>query len=92
MTSATGLREPMAGRSRNGRAASGLEHLGAYRPLIAAIREELERFVATDLRLHLAIAEHDRYVLTVHRDRAAWARTTPASFCAAFAASSRRSR
>ena len=34
------------------------------RPLVAAIREELERFVATDLRLHLAIAEHDRYVLT----------------------------
>ena len=59
-----GPREPMAGRSRPGRAASGLEHLGAYRPLIAAISEELERFVATDLRLHLAIAEHDRYVLT----------------------------
>jgi pSer/pThr/pTyr-binding forkhead associated (FHA) protein len=46
------------------RAAVGLEHLGAYRPLVAAIREELERFVATDLRLHLAIAERDRYVLT----------------------------
>jgi hypothetical protein len=48
----------------HGRAAAGLEHLGAYRPLVAAIREELTRFVATDLRLHLAIAEHDRYVLT----------------------------
>ena len=46
------------------RANGGLEHLGAYRPLVAAIREELERFVATDLRLHLAIAERDRYVLT----------------------------
>src|SRR5215203_2786371 len=46
------------------RASAGLEHLGAYRPLVAAIREELERFVATDLRLHLAIAERDRYVLT----------------------------
>ena len=46
------------------RASVGLEHLGAYRPLVAAIREELERFVATDLRLHLAIAERDRYVLT----------------------------
>ena len=44
--------------------ACGLEHLGAYRPLVAAIREELERFVATDLRLHLAIAERDRYVLS----------------------------
>lgn len=59
-----GLLEPPVGRSRNARGAVGLEHLGAYRPLIAAIREELERFVATDLRLHLAIAEHDRYVLT----------------------------
>ena len=64
MTSATGCLEPPAGRSRNARGTAGLEHLGAYRPLIAAIREELERFVATDLRLHLAIAEHDRYVLT----------------------------
>lgn len=58
-----GVPEPMAGRSR-ACGTAGLEHLGAYRPLIAAIREELERFVATDLRLHLAIAEHDRYVLT----------------------------
>jgi hypothetical protein len=57
---------PFAGRFASGRArgAPGLEHLGAYRPLIAAIREELERFVQSDLRLHLAIAEHDRYVLT----------------------------
>lgn len=56
--------EPVVSRSRSARAAPGLEHLGAYRPLIAAISEELERFVATDLRLHLAIAEQDRYVLT----------------------------
>jgi hypothetical protein len=46
------------------RAAPSLDHLGAYRPLVGAIREELERFVASDLRLHLAIAERDRYVLT----------------------------
>jgi len=59
-----GLPEPPVGRSRNAHGTAGLEHLGAYRPLVAAIREELERFVATDLRLHLAIAEHDRYVLT----------------------------
>jgi len=39
-------------------------HLGAYAPLIGAIREELEHFVASYLRLHLAIAEHDRYLLT----------------------------
>ena len=51
-------------RAHQPRAAVGLEHLGAYRPLVAAIREELERFVATDLRLHLAIADRDRYVLT----------------------------
>src|SRR6478735_8824779 len=58
------LREPSPGRSSQARTAPGLEHLGTYRPLIGAIREELERFVATELRLHLAIAEHDRYVLT----------------------------
>jgi FHA domain-containing protein len=37
--------------------------LGPYAPLIGAIREELEQFVANQLRLHLAIAERDRYVL-----------------------------
>ena len=45
-------------------ASPGPEHLGAYGPLIAAIRDELEHFVASELRLHLAIAERDRYVLT----------------------------
>jgi pSer/pThr/pTyr-binding forkhead associated (FHA) protein len=39
-------------------------HLGPYAPLISAIREELEHFVVSYLRLHLAIAERDRYVLT----------------------------
>jgi hypothetical protein len=39
-------------------------HLGPYAPLIAAIRAELEDFVALKLGLHLAIAERDRYVLT----------------------------
>ena len=39
-------------------------HLGPYAPLIAAIREELEHFVVSYLRLHLAIAERDRYLLT----------------------------
>jgi FHA domain len=59
------LQDAMYGRpAAKPRASVGLEHLGAYRPLVAAIREELERFVATDLRLHLAIAERDRYVLT----------------------------
>jgi hypothetical protein len=63
-------RGPLRSRAR----ASGLEHLGAYRPLVAAIREELERFVATDLRLHLAIAERDRYVLTSIVDRSSRSR------------------
>src|SRR5262244_2568464 len=40
------------------------QHLGAYAPLIAAMREELERFVASHVRMHLAIAERDRYLLT----------------------------
>ena len=40
------------------------EHLGAYAPLIASIRDELEHFVASQVRLHLAIAERDRFLLT----------------------------
>ena len=39
------------------------EHLGAYAPLVAAMREELELFVASHVRMHLAIAERDRYLL-----------------------------
>ena len=50
-----GAREPIAGSP---------EHLGAYAPLVSAIRDELEHFVASQLRLHLAIAERDRYLLT----------------------------
>jgi pSer/pThr/pTyr-binding forkhead associated (FHA) protein len=38
--------------------------LGPYAPLVNAIREELETFVVSHLRLHLAIAERDRYLLT----------------------------
>ncbi len=44
--------------------APGPEHLGIYAPLIAAIRDELEHFALSALRLHLAIAERDRYLLT----------------------------
>ena len=47
-----------------GAAASAPPDLGPYAPLISAIREELEHFVVSYLRLHLAIAERDRYVLT----------------------------
>jgi hypothetical protein len=45
-------------------ALSGSQHLGAYAPLVAAIRQELEHFVASHVRMHLAIAEKDRYLLT----------------------------
>ena len=47
-----------------GRAAPATPDLGPYAPLISAIREDLEHFVVSYLRLHLAIAERDRYVLT----------------------------
>src|SRR5581483_10784766 len=39
-------------------------HLGRYAELVSAIRGELEQFVSNELRLHLAIAERDRFVLT----------------------------
>src|SRR5438132_8583876 len=47
-----------------GAAAPAAPDLGPYAPLISAIREELEHFVVSYLRLHLAIAERDRYLLT----------------------------
>src|SRR5215475_7593793 len=49
---------------RHGEAAPAVANLGAYAPLIAAIRDELEHFVVSYLRLHLTIAERDRYLLT----------------------------
>jgi hypothetical protein len=53
---------------RNGAGNEGLvgsqQHLGAYATLIAALRQELEHFVASHVRMHLAIAEHDRFLLT----------------------------
>src|SRR6266487_2559258 len=66
------IRSPVVMRRNPGRttaapapgAASPAPHLGPYAPLIAAIREELEQFVVSYLRLHLAIAERDRYLLT----------------------------
>jgi len=44
-------------------ALSSAEHLGAYGPLVSAIRDELEHFVASHVRLHLAIAERDSFLL-----------------------------
>jgi hypothetical protein len=43
---------------------SNAQHLGVYGTLIAAVREELEHFVSSHVRLHLAIADHDRFLLT----------------------------
>lgn len=40
-----------------------VDHLGPYAPLIEAIRQELQQFVDGPLRLHLAIAELDRFML-----------------------------
>ncbi|MES2959018.1 MAG: FHA domain-containing protein [Pseudomonadota bacterium] len=45
-------------------ALAGAAHLGAYAGLIGAIRDELEHFVASHVRLHLAIDERDRFLLT----------------------------
>jgi len=38
--------------------------LGVYAPLIGAVRDELEHFVASHVRLHVVIAERDHFVLT----------------------------
>ena len=55
-TSGAEVREPSmrAGAARRGAAPDEVEHLGPYRLLITAIREELEAFATSQLRLHLA--------------------------------------
>ena len=45
-------------------ALANAEHLGMYGGLVAAVREALEHFIVSQLRLHLAIADRDRFVLT----------------------------
>ena len=52
------------GRRRPSRRARDDRASRSVRDVIAAVREELEQFAASHLRLHLAIAEGDRYVLT----------------------------
>src|SRR5262245_44206914 len=59
-----GKREPELRGTANHDSLPRPQHLGAYAPLVAAIRDELEQFVASHVRMHLAIAEHDRYLLT----------------------------
>ena len=63
---------------RSDGSADDVEHLGAYGPLIAAIRDELEHFVASHVRLHVVIADHDRFVLTSIGMRCAARRRTGA--------------
>src|SRR5262245_13071935 len=43
---------------------SSAAHLGVYGPMIGAIRAELEHFIVSHVRLHLAIADRDRFLLT----------------------------
>lgn len=43
---------------------TGGDHLGAYAPLIAAVQDELQHFMASRARLHVVIAERDRFLLT----------------------------
>jgi hypothetical protein len=62
-------REPVLEAVPNGgvrreREGEGADHLGPYAALVAAVRDELEHFVASHVRMHLAIAEHDRFMLT----------------------------
>jgi len=38
--------------------------LGVYAPLISAVRDELEHFVVSHVRLHVTIADRDRFLLT----------------------------
>ena len=38
--------------------------LGVYAPLIDAVRDELEHFVVSHVRLHVTIADRDRFLLT----------------------------
>src|SRR5438105_486359 len=61
-------REQRTAGARNGAGNEGgwgsRQQLGACTPLIAAMRQELEHFVASHVRMHLAIAEHDHYLLT----------------------------
>src|SRR5678815_881463 len=43
--------------------------LGVYAPLIDAVRDELEHFVVSHVRLHVTIADRDRFLLTSVGDR-----------------------
>ena len=61
-------REPSAAaRAPREPTLAGAEHLGAYAPLIGAIRDELEHFVASHVRLHLG--DRRARPLPAHLDR-----------------------
>ncbi len=61
---ATGGRSTPPQAARPADSTMPVEHLGFYAALVGAIRDELEHFVASHVRLHLAIADHDRFLLT----------------------------
>jgi hypothetical protein len=66
--------------------------LGAYAPLIGAVRDELEHFVASHVRLHVVIAERDRFMLTSIGVRSPGGRRRRATCCASSCANSGPSR
>jgi pSer/pThr/pTyr-binding forkhead associated (FHA) protein len=61
---ARAVHEPRSRLHEPDEALASAEHLGAYGPMIRAIRSELEHFIVSHVRLHLAIADRDRFLLT----------------------------
>src|SRR4029453_16927255 len=59
-----GKREPELRGNGNHDSLPRPQPLAGAAPLGGAIRDEPEQFVASHVRMHLAIAEHDRYLLT----------------------------
>src|SRR5947207_13185871 len=60
-------------------AAPAAGDLGPYAPLISALRQELEHFVGSYLRLHPAIADRDHYVLPSLDERVPGGDVAPAA-------------
>jgi hypothetical protein len=63
-----GAGTPLARAARAGRTGreptlGSADNLGLYTPLIDAIRDELAHFIVSQVRLHLAIADRDRFLL-----------------------------
>jgi pSer/pThr/pTyr-binding forkhead associated (FHA) protein len=61
------LEDDAAPRDGAGSSADALHpgaDLGVYAPLIGSVRDELEHFVVSHVRLHVVIADRDRFLLT----------------------------